>query len=124
MQISQHSITVPAAKHLDDVKVNIATKEGHGAACPEGSGTKIRRFDASGRVLDSGGLFDAFGDVFGFDRDKFVVVVVGSQRFVVWCVVQAVVHNEANCCSCGAAQWILGSAVGDYFTPFFCVVNV
>ena len=49
------------------------------------------------------------------DWDKSVVVIVGSQRFVVWCVVQAVVHNEANCCSGGAAQWVLGSAVGDYF---------
>ena len=88
---------MPAPQHLDDVVVDFATQESHGAAGAKGSGGDLFGRDARVDVIDDRCVTENISDIFGFDSSTAVGVrVVGGKGRALVGAVLFVVQDTAN----------------------------
>ena len=67
MQVPHHGIAVPSTQHFDQVLVNFATEECHGAAGPKGTCTDFTGSDACDVILEGSSRSENVSDVLGLD---------------------------------------------------------
>lgn len=112
VQVSNHRVAVPTAEHLDDIEVDLAAKEGHGAASSERPSANVRGRDAGAMEVGGCGGAELFGCVGGRCSDTAVPqIVVCGNRFVARGRHSTVVEEAANCCSHWTAEVVVGAAM-------------
>lgn len=119
VKVPDHRVAMPAAKHLNDVAVDVGAHEGHSATRPEGSRADLSSGDASDGLEGGGRSFEPGGDIEGSDTDETVGFggVVGGNGKVVGCALRTMVQEESDGGLDGATQWVVGTAMAEGFIP-------